>query len=84
MIRESMSAGSANAYMSCRRGRRWPSSGVRPRAGSDAGDARQPHIIPPRWLRLDRSGDTFSAYQSVDGVTWTYVAATRSSCRRTS
>ncbi|HWF85235.1 MAG TPA: putative Ig domain-containing protein, partial [Vicinamibacterales bacterium] len=27
----------------------------------------------PRWLRLDRSGNTFNAYESADGVTWTLV-----------
>ncbi|HEX3704197.1 MAG TPA: putative Ig domain-containing protein, partial [Vicinamibacterales bacterium] len=27
----------------------------------------------PRWLRLDRSGDTFTAYESVDGTTWLLV-----------
>lgn len=29
----------------------------------------------PRWLRLTRSGDTVTGYDSVDGVTWTKVAA---------
>jgi len=27
----------------------------------------------PYWVRLDRSGDTITAYQSVDGLTWTPV-----------
>jgi hypothetical protein len=28
---------------------------------------------PPHWVRLDRSGDLFTAYESNDGTTWTVV-----------
>jgi regulation of enolase protein 1 (concanavalin A-like superfamily) len=31
------------------------------------------NTLPPRWLRLDRAGDTFTAYQSVDAVNWVFV-----------
>jgi ABC-type transport system involved in multi-copper enzyme maturation permease subunit len=31
----------------------------------------------PRWLRLTRSGDTITGYESVDGMHWTQVGATR-------
>src|SRR6202044_2119462 len=31
----------------------------------------------PRWLRLTRSGDTFTGYDSVDGAHWTKVGAAR-------
>ena len=27
----------------------------------------------PRWVKLQRSGNLFSAYESADGVTWTLV-----------
>ena len=27
----------------------------------------------PRWVKLQRNGDLFSAYESADGVTWTLV-----------
>src|SRR5262249_20977723 len=33
------------------------------------------NVAVPRWLRLDRSGDLFTAYQSADGVTWSYVGS---------
>jgi regulation of enolase protein 1 (concanavalin A-like superfamily) len=26
---------------------------------------------PPRWVKLTRSGNTFSAYESADGAAWT-------------
>lgn len=32
-------------------------------------------LAAPRWLRLVRSGNTFSGYTSVDGATWTLVGA---------
>ncbi|MFJ1550785.1 hypothetical protein [Streptomyces sp. NPDC088246] len=31
----------------------------------------------PRWLRLERSGDTVTGYQSTDGSNWTEVGAAR-------
>jgi hypothetical protein len=30
-------------------------------------------VPPPRWLKLTRAGDSFTAYVSTDGVTWTMV-----------
>ena len=30
---------------------------------------------PPRWVRLDRAGNTLTAYQSSDGSTWTQIGA---------
>jgi regulation of enolase protein 1 (concanavalin A-like superfamily) len=33
-------------------------------------------INPPRWVRLERVGDTFTAAHSSDGVTWTTVGTT--------
>jgi hypothetical protein len=29
----------------------------------------------PTWFRLARSGDTFTAYQSIDGTTWFAVGS---------
>jgi poly(beta-D-mannuronate) lyase len=31
---------------------------------------------PPSWVRLVRSGSTFTSYRSTDGVTWTLMAST--------
>jgi regulation of enolase protein 1 (concanavalin A-like superfamily) len=33
------------------------------------------NTVAPRWLRLDRAGDTFTAYQSADGVNWIFVGS---------
>ncbi len=32
--------------------------------------------VPPLYLRIARSGNTFSAYTSSDGVTFTFIAGT--------
>jgi regulation of enolase protein 1 (concanavalin A-like superfamily) len=72
MFRESLTAGSAHAFVlvSAAKGvayqRRELTGGV---SVSTAGSLS----APPRWLRLDRSGNTFSAYESADGATWTLV-----------
>ena len=33
-------------------------------------------LTPPRWLKLVRSGNTFTGYQSADGTTWTRLGST--------
>jgi hypothetical protein len=38
-----------------------------------AGPAGQVSVASPRWLRLTRSGDTITGYESADGVHWTRV-----------
>jgi hypothetical protein len=34
------------------------------------------YTYTPQWLRLSRAGNTFQAYQSSDGVTWTLIGST--------
>ena len=41
------------------------------------------NIIAPCWLRLDRSGDIFTAYASKDGVAWTFVGSDTVTIERT-
>ncbi len=72
MVRASLTANSAQAFMlvSYSKGlafqRRAATGGISTSsAGALAG--------APYWVRLERSGDTFTAYQSADGVTWTIV-----------
>jgi regulation of enolase protein 1 (concanavalin A-like superfamily) len=75
MIRESMAANAANAYMFLSAGKqlafqRRPAAG-----GATFATLGSLNVVPARWLRLDRSGDSFTAYQSADGVNWTYVGS---------
>lgn len=72
MMRESLSANSryAMAYLVP-----LGSAGFRQRAatgGATAGVGSTP-AVPPHWVRLVRSGNSFSAYASPDGSSWTLL-----------
>jgi regulation of enolase protein 1 (concanavalin A-like superfamily) len=76
MIRESLNANSSHAiaFLS-------PSNGtaLQQRTGtgvSGSGVTNITGLSAPYWLRLKRSGTTFTAYQSADGVTWTTLGTT--------
>ena len=72
MIRETTAAGSKHAFalVSAARGMalqyRAATNGATASAGSRAG-------VAPAWVRLQRSGNTFTASTSVDGATWTPI-----------
>jgi len=72
MIRNTLDASSAHAFMlvSASKGvafqRRTATAGI---STSTAGSLS----TAPRWVKLTRSGNTFSAYESADGVNWTLV-----------
>jgi hypothetical protein len=72
MMRETLDAGSPHAFMlvSAAKGvafqRRVEANGVSTNTSGGAGTA-------PRWVRLVRSGSTFSSYVSTDGASWTPV-----------
>ena len=76
MIRESTAANAAyvGVYIT-------PSNGVsmqvRTATGAGAIDlARQTGAVAPYWVKIVRSGSTFSGYSSADGTTWTLVGST--------
>jgi hypothetical protein len=72
MIRASLDDGSAHAFMlaSAAKGmafqRRASTGGVSTNTAGSAAAA-------PQWVKLQRTGDVFTAYESADGVTWTLV-----------
>ena len=71
MIRETLTAGSTNAFVAVT-----PGNGVvfqdRPTTGAASATATYgPKVIAPYWLQLVRAGNTFKAYASPDGTTWT-------------
>ncbi len=72
MIRASRNASSAQAFMlvSYSRGLAFQRRTV---TGGTSTSTTGALASAPYWVRLDRSGDVFSAYQSPDGVTWTLV-----------
>jgi phosphatidylserine/phosphatidylglycerophosphate/cardiolipin synthase-like enzyme len=75
MVRESLAAGSPNAFMFLSAGKALAFQRRRAAAGPTFATAGLTSILAPRWLRLDRSGDTFTAYQSTNGATWTYIGS---------
>ena len=70
MIRQSLDAGAANAFVAVT-----PGNGVtwqyRSSAGGDTSWNQTTGLSAPYWLKLVRSGSTFTGYRSPDGVTWT-------------
>jgi hypothetical protein len=76
MFRETTDANSAyiGLYVTVSNG---VSMQFRPSTGASAIDeARATGIVAPYWVRLVRSGNTFTGYRSADGINWTFVAAT--------
>ncbi len=70
MIRQSLDAGAANAFIAVT-----PGNGVtwqyRSSAGGGTSWNQTTGLNAPYWIRLVRSGSTFTGYRSPDGVTWT-------------
>lgn len=72
MVRESLSAGSPHAFMlmSAAKGAAFQR---RQAAGGLTVGTAGTLSAAPRWVKLQRSRDLFSAFESADGVTWTLV-----------
>ncbi len=72
MIRESLSASAAHGFMlvSASKGLAFQR---RPAAAGASVSTAGALAGAPRWVKLQRTGDLFSAYESVDGTTWTLV-----------
>ena len=70
MIRQSLNADAANTYIAVT-----PGNGVtwqyRTSAGGNSGNAATSGLNAPYWIKLVRSGNTFTGYRSPDGVAWT-------------
>jgi hypothetical protein len=75
MMRESFAAGSPNAFTFLSAGKALAFQRRRSTGGSTIATSGLTNIAAPRWLRLDRAGDTFTAYQSANGVTWTWLGS---------
>ena len=77
MFRESLAANAVNASVLLT-----PTNGValevRPTAGASTVNVTGwvKGVLPPRWLKLVRSGSTFAASYSADGNIWTQLAST--------
>ncbi len=74
MIRETLEAGSKHAFVAVTPE---PAHGVsfqrRPTAGQASANTDVADVAIPRWVRLTRTGSTFTAQQSADGAAWTEI-----------
>ena len=70
MIRESLATNAANAFIAVT-----PSNGVtwqdRSTTGGNTVNTATPSLTAPYWVKLVRSGNTFTGYRSPDGTNWT-------------
>jgi regulation of enolase protein 1 (concanavalin A-like superfamily) len=75
MIRESLHPGSKHAFVCVT-----PDYGVsfqqRPETGNVMSQVSVAGTVAPRWVKLTRTGNVFTAQQSADGVTWVNVTFT--------
>jgi regulation of enolase protein 1 (concanavalin A-like superfamily) len=73
MVRETLDPGSPHAFMLVSSAKgvalQW-----RPTTGGDSLSVAGSSSTPPRWVRLDRSGNTITGSESSDGVNWTVVS----------
>jgi regulation of enolase protein 1 (concanavalin A-like superfamily) len=72
MIRQSLTASSAHAFMAGTPGQGWAFQ-RRPVSGGISVHSPGSFAAPPGWVRLVRSGSQFSAYESSDGTNWEIV-----------
>jgi len=74
MIRETLEPGSAHAMVVVT-----PSSGVsfqrRPEADASSVGTTEGGLTAPYWVKVTRSGNTFTAERSADGITWVSITA---------
>ena len=74
MIRETLDPGSMHAFMlvSAARGVAFQR---RETTGGTSVNTAGTMSTAPHWVRLTRSGDTFTAFESADGINWTQVGS---------
>lgn len=74
MIRESLTAGSKNAATVMT-----PANGaafqVRTATGNSSTSNITGGLAAPRWVKIVRSGDSFTSFQSADGSSWTQIGS---------
>jgi regulation of enolase protein 1 (concanavalin A-like superfamily) len=78
MIREALTAGSSHAYLTYEP---YPGPSIylysRSTSGASTSSQTTPVNALPYWVKLVRSGSTFSGYASTDGVNWVQVGTTQ-------
>ena len=73
MMRESFAAGSPYGFMYLTPGKTLGFQRRHRGVRTDLRHRRSGIVVAPRWLRLDRSGDTVTVYRSTDGISWVFA-----------
>jgi regulation of enolase protein 1 (concanavalin A-like superfamily) len=73
LIRETLNTDSENVYMAWGGGR--PYLAWRSSTGGSTSSQTMSNVPLPYWVKLVRSGSTFTGYASADGVNWTQVSS---------
>ncbi len=74
MIRETLAQDAINVYLNYFPGYSSAYFSYRPSTGASTTTPNSLSVLLPCWLKLTRSGNTFSGYTSADGITWSQVA----------
>jgi hypothetical protein len=77
MIRETLNAGSTNADTADWTGYGTIYFAVRTSTGGSTATASSVRATLPYWVKVSRSGSTFSSYTSSDGVNWTQLGTSQ-------
>jgi hypothetical protein len=75
MIRETLDPGSTHMYAAFSQAAIWAAFRAST-AGNTTGQSIS-NVTLPYWVKVIRSGNSFSGYGSPDGVTWTQIGATQ-------
>ncbi|HEV2989476.1 MAG TPA: IPT/TIG domain-containing protein, partial [Candidatus Angelobacter sp.] len=75
MIRETLDPGATNAKTAA-----WPAYGqicfdLRASTGGNSSEPGCPSLSLPYWVKVVRSGNTFTSFRAPDGVTWTQIGS---------
>jgi phosphatidylserine/phosphatidylglycerophosphate/cardiolipin synthase-like enzyme/regulation of enolase protein 1 (concanavalin A-like superfamily) len=73
MIRESLAANSRHGFMLVSYSKGTAFQRRQNSAGPSVSTAGSTSVVAPYWVRIDRSGNTVTAYQSPDGTAWKLV-----------
>ncbi len=77
MIRETLNANAADAYTISQPSNSYLQFFYRASTGASATGSTATSISLPAWVKLVRSGSSFSGYRSSDGVNWTQVGSSQ-------
>jgi Pro-kumamolisin, activation domain len=73
MIRETLTAGSTNIYAAFSSGSLLYFDDRPTTGGNTASQSTSTGVTLPYWVKIVRSGNTFSGYRSLDGVNWVQI-----------